>query len=215
MLAQTRGFFVNEAEAKAEEQANREPAQGASPEGDGAVSAQASEPQSDAVAKELEEAQAEAARLKDQLLRTAADFDNYRKRSRREVEDAHHKGLERALLEVLPVADNLERAIQAGEKTSDVASLLEGIRMVLKLLEDSFGRLGVERVPAVGAAFDPSIHEAVQQVETDEAAPGTVVTEMIPGYRLKGKLLRAAMVSVAKAKPQPSAEAPSEGSAPN
>lgn len=147
---------------------------------------------------ELERAQAEATKLRDQLLRTAADYDNFRKRTRRDIEDAQRKSVEKTLLEVLPVADNLERAVQAAQEGGDVASVVEGVNMVLRFFEDALGRLGVERVASVGQAFDPSVHEAVQQVESDKS-PGTVVSEMVAGYRLNGKLLRAAMVTVARA----------------
>jgi molecular chaperone GrpE len=153
----------------------------------------------DPLRAELDMAKEEAARLKDQLLRTAADFDNFRKRARKDVEDAQKKGLERALLEILPVSDNLERAIQAAGGAKDVGAIVEGVRMVLKMTEDALSRLGVERVSSVGQAFDPGLHEAVQQIESDAPA-GTVVLEMVPGYRLGGKLLRAAMVAVARPK---------------
>ncbi len=166
----------------------------------------------DAQAEALQAAQEESARLKDQLLRTAADFDNYRKRSRRDVEEANRKGLERALIEVLPVADNLERAIQAATQSPESAAILEGVRMVLKLTEDALARLGAERIVSLGQPFDPGLHEAVQQVESEEPA-GTVVIEMVPGYRLGGKLLRPAMVAVAQAKPKVSAQAADEPSA--
>ncbi|MFT3925698.1 MAG: nucleotide exchange factor GrpE [Myxococcales bacterium] len=154
---------------------------------------------------ELEKAKEEAARLKDQLLRTAADFDNFRKRARKDVEDAQKKGLERALLEMLPVSDNLQRAIQAAGHTKEVGAIVEGVRMVLKMTEDALERLGVERVESVGQPFDPGLHEAVQQLESDQPA-GTVVHEMVPGFRLGGKLLRAAMVAVAKPKAAESAK---------
>jgi molecular chaperone GrpE len=152
-----------------------------------------------ALRTEIDSAKEEAARLKDQLLRTAADFDNFRKRARKDVEDAQKKGLERALLEVLPISDNLERAIQAAGQTQEVTAILEGVRMVLKLTEDALARLGVERVNSLGQPFDPGVHEAVQQLESDAPA-GTVVHEMVPGYRLGGKLLRPAMVAVARPK---------------
>ncbi len=156
---------------------------------------------------ELEKAKADVARFRDQWLRAAADFDNYRKRARRDVEEAQRKGLEQALLEVLPVSDNLERAVQAASAAKDVESIVDGVRMVLKFFEDALNRLGVERVASVGHLFDPSLHEAVQQVETSDAPMGTIVAEMMPGYRLGPKLLRAAMVSVAR----PPAGAPSSG----
>jgi molecular chaperone GrpE len=190
------------AEAQSESTAAQEPAASAESEEPRAESAEPSA--ESALRGELEKAQADASKYKDQLLRTAADFDNFRKRARKDVEEAQRKGQERALLEMLPVSDNLERAIQAAGSATDVASITEGVRMVLKLLEDGFGRLGVERVASVGQPFDPSLHEAVQQVESD-SAPGTVVHEMVPGYRLGGKLLRAAMVAVARPKAQPPA----------
>lgn len=160
---------------------------------------------------ELEKVRADAHKYRDQLLRTAADFDNFRKRSRKDVEEAQRKGLERALAELLPVSDNLERAVQASATVTEIAPILEGVRMVHKFFEDALSRLGVERVQSVGVAFDPSVHEAVQQVETDEAPPGTIVAEMAPGYRLGQKLLRAAMVSVARS---PSSAEPADASDP-
>jgi len=161
-------------------------------------SAQPREPKSpEALRAELEQSQAEATKLREQLLRTAADYDNFRKRSRRDIEDAQRKSIERVLLEVLPVGDNLERAVQAAEQGGDAKSVVEGVSMVLRFFEDALNRLGVERVPSVGQAFDPGLHEAVQQVESEQP-PGTVVSEMTPGYRVQGKLLRPAMVAVAR-----------------
>ena len=145
----------------------------------------------------LEAAKAETQKVRDQLLRTAADFDNFRKRTRKDIEEAQRKTSERVLLEILPVADNLERAVQAAQGSGDLASVIEGVTMVLRFFEDAMSRLGVERIKSLGQGFDPGLHEAVQQIESDEPA-GTVVTEMTPGYRLSGKLLRPAMVAVAR-----------------
>lgn len=155
--------------------------------------------------RELEHAQAEVTKLRDQLLRTAADYDNFRKRTRRDLEEAQRKSVERVLLEVLPVSDNLERAVDAAQQGGDARSVLEGVTMVLRFFEDALSRLGVERVQSVGQPFDPSVHEAVQQVDS-EHSPGTVVTEMTPGYRLNGKLLRPAMVAVARPRAGESAD---------
>ncbi len=160
----------------------------------------------------LEQVKAEATKYRDQLLRTAADYDNFRKRTRKDLDDARRKGLESALLEVLPVADNLERALEAASQTSDVAAIVDGVRMVLRFFEDALNRLGVQRVDAVGYPFDPSVHEAVQQVETDESPPGTIVSEMMAGYKLGPKLLRAAMVSVARPSQSPDSAPPAAGS---
>ncbi len=142
-------------------------------------------------------------RLKDQLLRTAADFDNYRKRSRRDIEDAQRRAQEDTLRELLPVIDNLERAVQATDKAADAAAVAEGVRMVLAGFDDIAQRLGLKRVPAMGERFDPSLHDAVQQVETDEHPPGTIVAEVVAGYTLRDKLIRPALVVVAKPTSKP------------
>lgn len=150
---------------------------------------------------ELTLAKEEAQRLKDQLLRTAADFDNFRKRSRRELADAERKGRDDLLKEMLPVFDNLERA--AGHARSGAESeskgLADGLELVLRQFEDTLGRLGVERVPGVGAPFDPGVHEAIQQLETADYPPGTIAALVQAGYRQTERLIRPALVVVAKA----------------
>jgi molecular chaperone GrpE len=148
----------------------------------------------------LEEARQEAARLKDQLLRTLADFDNFRKRSRREITDAERKAKDDLLRDLLPVFDNIERAASHVETATDVQSVGEGIRMVLRQFTETLGKLGVERISTVGKPFDPAVHEAIQQIETAELAPGTVAHEIQGGYRTQDRLIRPAMVVVAKAK---------------
>lgn len=143
-------------------------------------------------------------RLKDQLLRTAADFDNFRKRTKKDLDEAERRGREDTVREMLPVFDNLERAVQAAAGAKDVASIVDGLKMVLKLFDDQVQRVGIERVVSVGQRFDPAIHDAIQQQETDEHAPGTVIAEIVPGYRLGDRLVRPAMVVVAR---KPSASA--------
>ncbi len=155
----------------------------------------------DAVAAEaspLDAMTAERDKLKDQLLRTAADFDNFRKRSRKDVEEAMRRGREDAVRELLPVADNLERALSAAPAGGAPDPVVDGVRMVLKLLQDALERLGVTRIPTVGERFDPALHEAIQQVETNEHPIGTIVSELVPGYKTSERLVRAAMVAVAK-----------------
>ena len=141
---------------------------------------------------------AERDRFKEQLLRIAADFDNFRKRTRRDLENAEIRGTEAALQDLLPVVDNLERAVQAANDTQDIKSLLEGIQMVLKLFEDGSRRLGIKRIATVGQAFDPNVHEALQQEATAEHPPGTIVAEVQPGYSIGPRILRAALVVVAR-----------------
>jgi molecular chaperone GrpE len=140
-------------------------------------------------------------RLKDQLLRTAADFDNFRKRTKKELEDADRRGREETVREMLPVFDNLERAISAAQTATDVTSITDGVRMVLRLFEDQMSRIGISKVATVGQRFDPAVHDAIQQKETDEHPPGTVVAEVVPGYRLGERLVRPAMVVVARKPP--------------
>ena len=149
----------------------------------------------------LELAKAEQAKLKDQLLRTLADFDNFRKRSRRELADAERRGRDDILKEMLPVFDNLDRASVHAETATDVKALADGIGLVLRQFSDTLGKLGIERVPAVGHPFDPSMHEAVQQMETSDFEPGTIAAEVQAGYRNSEKLIRPALVVVAKAPP--------------
>lgn len=149
----------------------------------------------------LERAQAEAARLKDQLLRLAADFDNYKKRSRRELGDVAKVAREDVLKELLPVFDNLERATSHASQATDVKALTEGITMVTRQFLDTLNKLGIERIAALGLPFDPTVHEAVQHLETTEYPPGAVAMELQAGYRMGERVIRPAMVVVAKPKP--------------
>lgn len=153
----------------------------------------------------LEEALAEAAQLKDKLMRTAADFDNYRKRSRRELVDAEKKGRDHLLKDFLPVFDNLERATShAGSSelkdASTIKGLVDGIELVMRQFHDVLGRLGIERVESVGQPFDPSVHEAIQHLETSDFPPGSIAAEVQSGYKDGDRLVRPALVVVAKAR---------------
>lgn len=150
----------------------------------------------------LEEARAEALRMKEQWIRTAADFDNFRKRARRELEDTRKVGREELLKEFLPVFDNLERAITSAQRATEVKAVAEGLNMILRQYSETLARAGISKVPGVGSQFDPTIHEAIQQVETDEHAAGSVVAEVQPGYQQGERLIRPAMVVVAKPKPK-------------
>jgi molecular chaperone GrpE len=141
----------------------------------------------------------EVARLKDQLLRTAADFDNFRKRTRREVEDARSRGRNETLTELLPVFDNLLRAAQHAGTATDVSAIRSGIDMVMSQLESALSRIGITPIPTVGQLFDPTRHDAIQQVERPDVAPGTIVEEVQRGYASGERLVRAALVVVARA----------------
>jgi molecular chaperone GrpE len=173
-----------------------EPQSGSTNSSEHAVEEAASAETSDPLAR----AEAEAARLKDAWLRTAADFDNYRKRARRELEDARRGGREDLLRALVPVFDNLERAIQSAQRSADVKAVADGLSLVQRQFVEALAREGIVRVPTVGHSFDPGLHEAIQQVETDDHAPGTVIAEVQPGYAQGERLIRAAMVVVAKPK---------------
>ncbi|MBW1762967.1 MAG: nucleotide exchange factor GrpE, partial [Deltaproteobacteria bacterium] len=118
--------------------------------------------------------------------------------SRKEIEEVRRRTVEDTLREVLPIVDNLERAAGAMTDATEVSAVTEGVHMVLRGFEDIASRLGLKRVATVGNLFDPTCHDAMQQEETDEHAPGTIVAEIVPGYYLGERLLRPAMVVVAK-----------------
>ena len=170
------------------------PEEEAAEETDGAEDAGGAEDEQSAV----ESARAERDRMRDQLLRIAADFDNFRKRSRKEIEEVRRRTIEDTLREVLPVIDNLERAAGATSDATDVEAVAEGVHLVLRGFEEVASRLGLKRVKTIGQMFDPTIHDAMQQQETNEHPPGTIVAEVVPGYELGDRLLRPAMVVVAR-----------------
>ena len=148
-------------------------------------------------------------RLKDtheRLLRSAAEFDNFKKRALKEKEDTQKFGSERLLKDFLPVMDNLERALDHAEQ-HDLKQVIEGVRLVQKLFESTLAKHGVTGFSAVGKPFDPSLHEALMQQESDQP-PNTVVSEMARGYKLHERLVRPAAVVVAKA---PAASGPDGG----
>ena len=147
--------------------------------------------------------QAEIARLRDQLLRTAADFDNFRKRARREQDDATRRGRETTVKDLLPIFDNLERAAAHAESGADAKAVSDGIRMVTKQFVDTLDRMGIKRVATVGQPFDPARHEAIQHLESKEHPAGTVVAEVQAGYAIGDYLVRPAMVVVSKGAPAP------------
>src|SRR5205814_6153751 len=140
---------------------------------------------------------AEAAKHKDSWLRTAADLDNFRKRVRKEQEESRRNGREDLLRALPPVFDNLERAIQSAARSSDVKAMADGLSMIRRQFVEALGREGISPVPTVGQPFDPNLHEAIQQVETDEHPAGTIIAEVQPGYAQGERLIRAAMVVVA------------------
>ena len=148
--------------------------------------------------RQLEAKEQEAKESRERLLRQAADLDNYKKRATREKADAIRYANESLVKDLLPVLDNLERALGYAQGGGNGKPLLEGIEMVLKNFIEILGRHGVNQVSAVGERFDPSKHEAVAQVESRKHDPNTVIDEYRKGYYLLDRLLRPAQVTVAK-----------------
>jgi len=140
----------------------------------------------------------------ERYLRTAADLENFRKRQRRELDDARFESKSKVLKEMLPVVDNLERAIEHATQQAGVSPIVEGVQLVLRQFMSAFERLEVTPIEAAGQPFDPNLHEAISQAESDQP-PGTVVQVLQRGYRAAERLLRPALVVVAKA---PTAKTP-------
>lgn len=160
--------------------------------------------------KELEDKLAAAEKEKkdnwDRYLRAAADLENMRKRQKRELEDAKFDTKNKVLKEMLPVVDNLERAIEhasggGAEGDQALRPIVDGVQLVLRQFTTAFERLDVTAIDAMGQPFDPNLHEAISQQESDQPA-GTVIQVLQRGYRAGDRLLRPALVVVAKAKAQ-------------
>lgn len=151
---------------------------------------------------ELEAALSQAQqRERDSVLRAKAEMENVRRRSEQDVEKAHKFALERFAGELLPVIDNLERALDMSDKTnSELASTIEGIGLTLKSLLDAFRKFGLDVVGDTQVPFNPEVHQAMTMLESDEHEPNHVMMVMQKGYTLNGRLIRPAMVAVSKAK---------------
>lgn len=148
--------------------------------------------------EKLDKKEAEAAEYLDMLRRTQAEMDNFRKRMMKEQEQITQFASQVVLLELLPVIDNLERALNTADTEIDGGKLREGVELIYSQLKGILEKECVEVIDPVGEEFDPLLHEAVMQVEADGRKENTVVEVMQKGYSLKGRLLRPAMVTVAK-----------------
>ena len=146
----------------------------------------------DALAAKAEECKA----LNEKYLRLAAEFENYKRLAQRDQREQIKFGNEQLLKELLPVIDNLERAIKSARDNGGSSALIQGVDLTLKQLSGALTKFGVQPVEAVGQAFDPSAHQAVSHVPSDRVPSDHVVDEFQKGYRLHDRILRAAMVSV-------------------
>ena len=140
----------------------------------------------------------EIANLKDQLLRSAAEFENLKRRTVRDVENAHKFGTEKLISDLFPVIDSLEKAIETAQDVEGAEAIAEGMELSLKLFMDSLSRNGLSSVDPVGMPFDPSLHEALAVVPNENAEPNSVMEVIQKGFTLNERLVRAAKVVVVK-----------------
>lgn len=162
--------------------------------------AQAGEPGMNALEQKVQSLNEDLAKAKDALLRTAADFDNFRKRQRREMEDNKKFATEKVLLELLPALDNLQRALAAAGQ-GESQGLVQGVKMVADQFKTALENHGLKGYESVGQKFDPQRHEAISEREEPGKAAGTIVEEFQKGYMLHDRVVRPAMVVVAKGEP--------------
>lgn len=150
--------------------------------------------------RELATAKATIDQQKDSVVRAAAEVDNIRRRAAQDVEKAHKFALEKFVNELLPVIDNMERALMAADREQEVIlPMIEGVEMTMKSFVDGVGKFGVEVIDPQGEAFNPELHQAMSMQPNADVAPNTVIAVMQKGYQLNGRLLRPAMVMVSQA----------------
>lgn len=154
---------------------------------------------SDNSTSETEADQQEQAEIyKDKYIRLLAEFENYKRRAQRDQQDSIRFANESLLKNLLPTIDNLERAIQCAKDSGTSGALLEGVELTHKQFLETVGKMGIRQISSAGEMFDPTMHQAVAQVDADGSAPNTVVEEFQKGYFLHERILRPAMVTVAK-----------------
>jgi molecular chaperone GrpE len=146
-------------------------------------------------AAELQKLKAERDSLLDRLARAQAEFENSRRRASKEQQDFRDYAVADAIKSLLPVIDSFERALQVKSEPGDLRS---GVELIYKQLQDALAKLGVHAIAAKGEPFDPHVHEAIEMVETSDAEDHEVLEELQRGYKIKDRLLRPAMVKVAK-----------------
>lgn len=148
--------------------------------------------------KELKSLKSELEDYKNRFMRLSADFKNYKKRVEKEKNDIYKFGSEKIVIDILPIIDNFERAVESSQSNEEANGLLDGIQMILKQLIDVLKKHGVEEIDAINQEFDPNLHHAVMQEEC-EGIDNNIVTQVLQkGYMLNSKVIRPSMVKVAK-----------------
>ena len=159
----------------------------------------------------MQQLREELDQVKDHALRCAAELENYRKRAARELSEERRYANIDLLRDLLPVLDNINRATEAAEKSSDTGSLLQGVKLVGQQLETVLERYRCLRIEALGKPFDPSFHQAIAQQPSAEVPANTVMYEALPGYRLHDRVVRASQVVVSSGAPQAASAAGADG----
>jgi len=173
------------------------PAEEGGTESSGAVSPErGSQPAASGLETELERVRAERDAYLDRAARLQAEFENVRKRNAREQQEFREYATAEAIKSLLPILDSLDRALKTDAVSLD--DFRAGIELIDKQFHDALAKIGVEPLAATGEVFDPNLHQAVQMVDTDEVADNHVIDELQRGYKLKNRLLRPAMVRVAR-----------------
>lgn len=187
-------------EVETEQQVNESVADGAADES--AVADETIEqdalPDAEKLAQDLAAATAEVEALKDQMLRIQAEAQNVRRRAEQDVEKAHKYGVEKFANEMLPIVDSLERAIEAVGDDEALKPMREGVEMTMNMFLSGLAKFQMEQVNPKGESFDPALHQAMSMIEVPDTPANTVVEVMQKGYTLHGRLVRPAMVIVAK-----------------
>ncbi|TWM23452.1 Protein GrpE [Bacillus paralicheniformis] len=158
--------------------------------------APAEDTQTEMLEKQLKELQERLEEKENKLLRVQADFENYKRRARLDLEAAEKYRSQRIISDLLPALDNFERALQIDPDNEQTKSLLQGMEMVHRQILDALKNEGVEQIPSVGEQFDPNMHQAVMQVEDEAYESNAVVEELQKGYKLKDRVIRPSMVKV-------------------
>ena len=165
---------------------------------DEAVAVEAEQDELERLREELERAESDAAEYYDRYLRLAADFENYKKRIAREVAHRVQEANGGLMSKLVPVLDNFERALNHSEEETDFESFRKGVEMIFEQMKAVLEKEGLVPIDAVGQPFDPNLHEAMMQMESEEYETGTVMEEVEKGYKLNDRVLRHSKVTVSK-----------------
>ncbi|MCP4191919.1 MAG: nucleotide exchange factor GrpE [Planctomycetaceae bacterium] len=168
---------------------------------DGGADAKQSQAAGDSASSELDRLKSELAEAQDRVLRSQAEMENFRRRTRRDVEDERRFATKSLLSDLLPVLDNIQRAIEAGKQAGDGAGLLQGFEMVYQQLLEVLNQHHCPQLGTVGDPFDPALHEAIAEEPSEDLPKGVVTRVHLSGYKLHDRLIRAAQVVVSSGPP--------------